>query len=781
MTVSSVSIKPYRLRSMILLFALFPLLVSAQQNNTLSGKITDAETGEDLIGVSIIAVDLTLGVASNAYGFYSLTLHTGEHLIRFSFVGYESIEHKIDFSENRVLNIEISPSVTQLDEVIVSAERDDNNIVAPELGIEKLNLKQIERIPVFFGEKDILKSIQLLPGVSNASEGSTGFNVRGGSIGQNLILLDEAPVYSSSHLMGFFSIFNSDAIKGATVYKGGIPARFGGRAASVLDVTMNNGNNKKFAASGGVGLVASRLALEAPLIKNRMSFILSARRTYADLAAKAFLPDNIIDDNMKFYFYDLNAKLNITLNEKNRLFLSGFFGKDLLELGSGIGTGWNNATGTIRWNHLFSNKLFSNTSMVYSKYDYGFIFGSNSLRLKSGIKDLSLKENVSWFINPENTLKFGFDLTWHSFSPGEITTDELIDFEVVRGEKKGLESAIYIQNEQEFNSRFNANYGIRISGFYQSGPTWLYNYDDSGRPSDSSYYDKGEIASPYYGLEPRIILNYIINTKSSLKFSYNRMAQYLHLLSNTGAGLPTDVWMPSSNNIKALYVDHFSVGLFRNYHNNGIETSVEIYYKNISNASDFKDGADIIFNEHLESQVLTGKGRSYGLELFVKKKYGRLQGWMSYSLSRSENRIAGISNNNWYPVRHDKTHDVSLVSILNISKRFSASAVWIYTSGNAVTFPSGMYMVDNNPVPYYTERNAYRMPAYHRMDLSLTLKGKERKRFESAWDLSFYNLYNRHNAYMISFEESETVPGTTEAVKLSLFGIVPSLSYKFKF
>ncbi len=781
MTVSSVAIKPYRLRSMILLFALFPLLVSAQQNNTLSGKITDAETGEDLIGVSIIAVDLTLGVASNAYGFYSLTLHTGEHLIRFSFVGYESIEHKIDFSENRVLNIEISPSVTQLDEVIVSAERDDNNIVAPELGIEKLNLKQIERIPVFFGEKDILKSIQLLPGVSNASEGSTGFNVRGGSIGQNLILLDEAPVYSSSHLMGFFSIFNSDAIKGATVYKGGIPARFGGRAASVLDVTMNNGNNKKFSASGGLGLVASRLALEAPLIKDRMSFILSARRTYADLAAKAFLPDNIIDDNMKFYFYDLNAKLNITLNEKNRLFLSGFFGKDLLELGSGIGTGWNNATGTIRWNHLFSNKLFSNTSMVYSKYDYGFIFGSNSLRLKSGIKDLSLKENASWFINPENTLKFGFDLTWHSFSPGEITTDELIDFEVVRGEKKGLESAIYIQNEQEFNSRFNANYGIRISGFYQSGPTWLYNYDDSGRPSDSSYYDKGEIASPYYGLEPRIILNYIINTKSSLKFSYNRMAQYLHLLSNTGAGLPTDVWMPSSNNIKALYVDHFSVGLFRNYHNNGIETSVEIYYKNISNASDFKDGADIIFNEHLESQVLTGKGRSYGLELFVKKKYGRLQGWMSYSLSRSENRIAGISNNNWYPVRHDKTHDVSLVSILNISKRFSASAVWIYTSGNAVTFPSGMYMVDNNPVPYYTERNAYRMPAYHRMDLSLTLKGKERKRFESAWDLSFYNLYNRHNAYMISFEESETVPGATEAVKLSLFGIVPSLSYKFKF
>ncbi|MDX2415706.1 MAG: TonB-dependent receptor [Bacteroidales bacterium] len=766
---------------MFLLFAMFPLFVSAQQNNTLSGKITDAETGEDLIGVSIIAVDLTLGVASNAYGFYSLTLHAGEHLIRFSFVGYESIERIIDFSENSLLNIEIKPSITELDEVIVSAERDDNNIVAPELGIEKLNLKQIERIPVFFGEKDILKSIQLLPGVSNASEGSTGFNVRGGSIGQNLILLDEAPVYSSSHLMGFFSIFNSDAIKGATVYKGGIPARFGGRAASVLDVTMNNGNNKKFAASGGVGLVASRLALEAPLIKDRMSFILSARRTYADLAALAFLPDNIIDDNMKFYFYDLNAKLNITLNENNRLFLSGFFGKDLLELGSGIGTGWDNATGTIRWNHLFSNKLFSNTSLVYSKYDYGFIFGSNSLRLKSGIQDLSLKENASWFINPENTLKFGFELTWHSFSPGEITTDEIIDFKVVRGEKKGLESAIYIQNEQEFNSRFNANYGIRISGFFQSGPAWLFNYDDSGLPSDSSYYDKGEIASPYYGFEPRIILNYIINNKSSLKFSYNRMAQYLHLLSNTGAGLPTDVWMPSSNNIKALYVDHFSAGLFRNFHNNGIETSVEIYYKNISNASDFKDGADIIFNEHLESQILTGKGRSYGLELFVKKKYGRLQGWASYSLSRSENRIEGISNNNWYPVRHDKTHDVSLVTILNISKRFSASAVWIYTSGNAVTFPSGMYMLDNNPVPYYTERNGYRMPAYHRMDLSLTLKGKERKRFESAWDLSFYNLYNRHNAYMISFEESTSVPGATEAVKLSLFGIVPSLGYKFKF
>lgn len=769
------------MRKLLIFISLFPILASAQQNITLSGKITDAETGEDLIGATVIAVDLLTGIASNAYGFYSLSLPAGKHLVRFSFVGYENIEKYIDFSESRVLNIELGPSLNKLGEILVSEERNDKNIVAPELGIEKLNLKQIESIPVFFGENDILKSIQLLPGVSNASEGSTGFNVRGGSIGQNLILLDEAPVYSSSHLMGFFSIFNSDAIKSATIYKGGIPARFGGRAASVLDVTMNNGNNKQFSASGGIGLVASRLELEAPLIKDRMSFILSARRTYADLAAKVFLPDNIINDDMKFYFYDLNAKLNVTLNDKNRIFLSGFFGKDLFELGSGIGTAWDNATGTIRWNHLFSNKLFSNTSLVYSNYDYGFIFGSNSLKLKSGIEDISLKENISWYINPDNTLKFGFNLTWHSFSPGEITTDEIIDFEVVRGEKRGLESAVYIQNEQDFSPRFNANYGIRLSGFFQSGPVWYYNYDNSGIPVDSSYYEKGDIASPYLGIEPRIILNFILSNRSSLKISYNRMAQYLHLFSNTDAGLPTDIWMPSSNNIKPLYVDHFSAGFMRNYSNNSIETSVEIYYKNISNASDYKDGADIIFNEHLESQVLTGRGRSYGLELFIKKKHGRLQGWLSYSLSKSENRIKGVSNNNWYPLRHDKTNDISLVTIMNISKRFSASVVWIYTSGNAVTFPSGMYMLDNNPVPYYTERNGYRMPAYHRMDLSLTLKGKERKKFESAWDLSFYNLYNRHNAYMISFGESETVPGATEAVKLSLFGIVPSLSYKFKF
>jgi len=769
------------MRKLLIIIFLFPLLVNAQQSYTLSGNITDAETGEDLIGVSVIAPDILKGVASNSYGFYSFSLPEGEYLIRFSFVGYADIEQNISFGKNQVSNIELTPSITELDEVIVSADRDDKNIVSPEMGVEKLNLKTIDRLPVFFGEKDILKSIQLLPGISNSAEGSTGYNVRGGSTGQNLILLDEAPVYSSSHLMGFFSVFNSDAIKLATVYKGGIPAQFGGRAASVLNVTMNNGNTKKFSATGGIGLVASRLAIEAPLIKDRMSFIVSGRRTYADLAAKVFLPDNLIDDDMNFYFYDLNAKLNITLNDNNRIFLSGFFGKDRFELGSGIGTGWENTTGTIRWNHLFSDRLFSNTSLVYSKYDYGFIFGGNSLRLKSGIEDLSLKENASWYINPDNTLKFGLDLTWHSFSPGEITTNELINYEVVREEKRGFESAVYIQNEQKFSSGFNANYGVRVSAFFQTGPVWLYSYDYGDSPSDSTYFGKGEAAYPYIGFEPRIILNYIINKHSSLKISYSRMSQYLHLLSNTTSGLPTDVWLPSSNNLKPLNVDHFSGGFFRNFKDNNIETSVELYYKNFHNATDFMDGADIVFNEHLESQVLTGKGRSYGLELYIKKKYGWLQGWISYTLSKTENNIAGINNNKWYPVRHDKTHDVSLVTIFNLGKRFSISGVWIYSSGNAVTFPSGMYMIGNNPVPYYTERNGYRMPAYHRFDLSLTLRGRENKKFQSDWDLSVYNLYNRYNAYMITFRESETVTGATEAVRLSLFGIVPSITYKFKF
>jgi outer membrane cobalamin receptor len=768
------------MRILLIFLTVIPVLAFGQQNFTLSGKITDKDTGEDLNGASVMVVELIKGVATNSYGFYSLSLPAGTYTIRYSYVGYENVEQKLDLNKNLVMNIEISPSVMALDEVIVSSERDEN-ITSAKQGVEKLNMKDIENIPVLFGEKDILKTIQLLPGISSSAEGSTGFNVRGGSMGQNLILLDEAPLYSSSHLMGFFSVFNSDAIKDVTVYKGGIPAKYGGRASSVLDITMNNGNSKTFSGSGGIGLVSTRLTLEVPILKDKMSFIISGRRTYGDLVAKLLFPEQLVRDDMKFYFYDLNAKLNYTINDKNRLFLSGYFGKDIFELGKDIGTGWGNTTGTIRWNHLFSDKIFSNTSLVYSKYDYGFVFGQNSLRLRSGIEDLSLKEDATWYINPENTLKFGINIIYHKFRPGEITSGDTANFETVLSDKKAFESAIYIQNEQKITSRLSANYGLRFSTFNQIGPGWFYEYNAANEPIDSTWYGKGKAAYPWFGFEPRLSVNYMLSEKSSIKLSYNRMVQYLHLLSNSTAGSPTDVWMPGSNNLKPVFVDHVSAGFFRNFLDNSIETSVEIYYKNMINSSDYEDGADIIFNEHVESQILIGKGRSYGLELYIKKKYGSFTGWISYTLSRTENKIEGINNFSWYPMKYDKTNELSVITIYKLGQRLTISGVWTYATGNAVTFPSGKYILDNNPVPWFTERNGYRMPAYHRMDLSLTLNGKNRKKFKSSWDLSVYNLYNRYNAYIISFRESEVVPGSTEAVKLSLFGIVPSVTYNFRF
>jgi hypothetical protein len=769
-----------KVRLLFLFFALFPTLAYGQRLFTISGKVTDYETGEDLIGVSVLIADLLKGTATNSYGFYSVSLPAGRYTIRYSYMGYENVEKEIILDKDRSDNIELTPAIISLNEVVVSAGNNESKITSPESGVEKLNLKEIEFVPVLFGEKDILKTIQLLPGISASAEGSTGYNVRGGSMGQNLILLDEAPLYSASHLLGFFSVFNSDAIKDVTVYKGGIPANYGGRASSVLDVTMKNGNNKKFSTTGGIGLISARLTLEGPILKDKISYIISGRRTYGDLVAKVIFPDKIAKGT-NFYFYDLNAKINYTINKKNRLFLSGYFGNDIFEYGDNIGTGWGNATGTIRWNHLFSNRLFSKSSFVYSRYDYGFLFGQNSLKMRSGIKDISLKQDFTWYINPDITLKSGFDLTYHMFSPGELKNGQKAEYEMLLEEKKGLESAFFVQNEQKIFSSLTASYGLRVSFFSQIGPVWFYDYNDMNTPVDSAFYGQGVAANPNFGIEPRFALNYRMSSNSSIKVSYTRTAQYIHLLSNSTTGSPTDIWLPSSNNLKPLYVSQVSAGIFRNFMDNSLEASVEGYYKDMNNTVDYEDGAEIFLNTHVESEILTGKGRSYGLEFYIKKNNGSFTGWISYTLSRSENKIEGINNFSWYPVRYDKTHNLSLIAIYKFGKRLSLSGVWTYATGNAVTFPSGKYIIDNNPVPYYTERNGYRMPPYHRLDMSLTFEGKNRKKFRSAWDLSVYNLYNRYNAYIISFRESSSVPGATEAVQLSLFGIVPSLSYNFQF
>ncbi|NPD47680.1 TonB-dependent receptor [Lentimicrobium sp. L6] len=746
------------------------------QQFTISGRITDAENGEDLIGATVWESSSSMGTTSNVYGFYSLSIPEGKHSITYSYMGFEAQTIDVDFNGDKTINIKLLPSSNELEEVEVTSERLDENISSTQMSVEKLNMKQIEKIPVFMGEKDILKTIQLLPGISTTSEGGSGFSVRGGSIDQNLILLDEAPVYSASHLMGFFSVFNSDALKNITVYKGGIPANYGGRASSVLDISMKDGNNQKFSASGGIGLISSRLTLEGPIIKDKMSFIVSGRRSYADLVAKSA---GFFDDDMNMYFYDLNAKMNYKINDNNRVFISGYFGKD--EFGfEDMGMDWGNTTGTLRWNHLFNSKLFSNTSIIYSKYDYGFSMGSDA-SMSSGIEDIGFKEDLTYYLNPLNTLKFGLNIKHHTFNPGELLYTDSDITEIVLDKTKAYESAAYISNNQKITEKLSAEYGLRFSMFNQMGEGWTNTYNENNEKVDSVYFGDGELMQTYWDIEPRLSLNYQLNESSAIKLSYNRMAQYLHLLSNSTSGQPTDTWVPSSSNIEPQSVSQYALGYFKNFADNKYEFSVETYYKDINNVTDYEDGTDIMLNENIEAYILQGKGRSYGAEFYLKKKYGRFNGWISYTLARTENKIDGINNNNWYPSKIDKTHDLSIVANFEINKRLSISAAWIYYTGNAVTFPSGKYDYDNQIWSYYTERNSYRMPDYHRLDLNLHLKGKEKKRFQSSWDFSLYNAYNRYNAYSITFEESETNPGQTEAVKLSLFGIVPSVTWNFKF
>ncbi|MBI9061334.1 MAG: TonB-dependent receptor [Marinilabiliaceae bacterium] len=750
--------------------------VLGQNKFTLSGKVTEEATGEDLIGVTIYTANQTTGTMTNTYGFYSLTLPEGEYSISYSFIGYTTQTRQITLNQDQVVNMSLNTTQTDLEEIVVKAEKKDDNLTATRMGVEKLDMKEVGKLPVLFGERDVLKTIQLMPGISSVSEGGNGFSVRGGSIDQNLILLDEAPVYSASHLMGFFSVFNADAIKGMTVYKGGIPANYGGRASSVLDISMRDGNNKDLSVSGGLGLISSRLTLEGPIIEDKMSFIVSGRRSYADLLAKG---TGFIDSGTDLYFYDLNAKLNYKINDNNRIFLSGYFGQDDFGFDD-MGMGWGNTTGTLRWNHLFSSKLFSNTTAIYSKYNYDFDLGDDG-SMASGINDVSFKQDFTWYANPENTVKFGLESTYHTFKPGEFLFDDVAITDIQVDEKQALESAVYITNAQKITPKLSADYGLRLSLFNQFGEGTNTTYDADNNIINRDYFESGEVMQSYYGVEPRVSLNYRLDTKNSLKASYNRTSQYLHMLSNSTSGQPTDTWMPSTYNVEPTTVNQYSLGYFRNFLDNTFEFSVETYYKSLNDITDYKDGTDVMLNENIESYILQGDGRSYGAEFYLKKKYGKLTGWISYTLSRTENKIDGINNGDWYASAYDKTHDLSIVASYQLSPRLSLSANWVYYTGNAVTFPSGKYEYDGNQIAYYTERNGYRMPDYHRLDLNLHLEGKGNKRIKSSWDFSLYNTYNQMNAYTIDFRESETNPGTTEAVKTSLFGIIPSVTWNFKF
>jgi hypothetical protein len=770
------------LRIFLLILLYFPGCLQAQTMFTVSGTIRDKRTGEVLIGASAILLEMPRsGMTSNSYGFYSLSARPGNYTLVVSFTGYRADSTKVTLDQDIRLPIGLIADGSELQEVVVSSTRRNENVVRPLMGVQKLSTGDIRNVPVIFGEKDVLKTIQLLPGIQAAGDGNSGFFVRGGGADQNLILLDEATVYNPSHLLGFFSTFNSDAIKDITVYKGGMPAEYGGRLSSVVDIKMNDGNNKEDHFGGGIGLISTRLNAEGPIVKDKGSFSISGRRTYADLFLR-LSPDSNVNSNT-LYFYDLNVKANYKLNERNRFYLSGYFGRDALAFGGAFGIDYGNATGTARWNHLFNNRLFSNTSFIYSNYSYKIKINSNNndIAITSNIRDLDLKEDLQYYVNADNKVDFGFNAIRHAISPGVISASATSSFNSLSlQDKYSLENAAYISHEWS-PGKVHLNYGLRFSAFYVFGPGNFYRYDASGNAIDTAHYRSGQLVTSYFNPEPRFSMSYPLSEETSFKLSYDRNVQVLHLLSNSTSANPTDLWLPSSNIVRPGIADQVSIGYYRNFHDNQYEFSTETYYKALQNQIDYKNGAQLIANENVESQLLFGKGRAYGLELFFKKKTGRLTGWVSYTLSRTELQIDGVNEGKWYPARQDRTHDISIVGIYQANKKWTLSATWVYYTGNAVTFPSGKYRVNDQTAFYYTERNAYRMPAYHRMDVAATLQGKKKRRFESSWTFSVYNLYGRENAYSIVFQDDPADASKTQAIQYALFRFVPSITYNFKF
>ena len=752
---------------------------------TISGYVKDRNTGEALIGATIYVRLLNTGATTNLYGFYSFSLPENSYKLEYSFMGYAPKEIKIELNQNITVNAELGLRQEELSEVVITGQRNDDNVKKPEMSVVKMDVKAINRIPAFFGEVDLIKAIQLLPGVLTTSEGASGFSVRGGSPDQNLILLDEAVVYNASHLLGFFSVFNNDAIKDVTLYKGDIPASSGGRLSSLLDVRMKDGNSRKFSATGGIGLISSRLTLEGPIADDNTSYIISGRRTYADV----FLPlarNKDIRDNT-LYFYDFNAKASHRFDDNNRVFISGYFGRDIFK-NQFAKMSLGNQTATLRWNHLFSTKIFTNFSLIYSKYDYslGTPEGDASAFIwKSNLKDYSAKADFTWFLSPSSTIKFGASSTYHEFYPGTAkgVGDNTLISEYVLPGSFALEHGIYISNEQKVSGRFTLKYGLRFSVFQNTGPATIYNYNESYVAKDSTVYKRGDFFKTFAALEPRLGANFAIDESSSVKASYSRTAQFVHLAQNSTAGTPLDIWFPSSPNVKPSLADQVALGYFRNLHNNKLETSVEVYYKQMSNVIDFKDHAQLLLNRKLDGELRFGKAWSYGLEMMVKIPEGRLNGWVSYTLSASKRKIPLINNGMTYAAPYDKPHNVSIVFNYEVTKRFILSANWVYATGLPVTFPVGRAEIGNKIIPIYSDRNAYRLPDYHRLDLAAIVKGKSKKgrRWHGEWNFSVYNAYARKNTWTVNFMEDKENPNVTYAEKTYLFSLIPSVTYNFSF
>ena len=761
---------------LVLSLGLYCLPLMAQQNVVLSGTVRDKKTGESLIKAVIRIQELpNAGIISNEYGFYSLSLPKGNYVAVVSQVGYETLVQKIKLDSSVSIDFKLEIK-NQLREVVVESSRKNDNLTKAQMGTETINMSAISKVPVIFGEKDLLKTIQLLPGVKSAGEGNSGFFVRGGGADQNLILLDEAPVYNATHLLGFFSTFNSDAIKDATIIKGNSGSQYGGRLSSVLDVKMKEGNNQDYTVNGGLGLISSKVSIEGPLQKNKSSFILSGRRTYADMFLKATekFKDNIL------YFYDLNAKANYQINAKNKVYISGYFGRDELGLGQDFGIDWGNKTGTIRWNKIISNRLFLNTSLIYSDYNYNVKLknGETNFNINSNIKDVNLKQDYTLYANGLNTLRFGFNSILHTITPS--TFSGTVINSVAKEGRNGLENALYLTNNYRANNQLTIDYGMRLSTYTLMGGD-VYNIYENGIVKSTVKLNRSSFGKTYANLEPRITTNYRISDETSIKAGYARNVQHLHLLSNSVASSPSDQWIGNSYNIKPEIADQLSLGYVTKLFKSKFELTAETYYKYLQNQIDYKDGAEINTVSDVESVLLYGIGRAYGLELLLKKKEGRLTGWIGYTLSKTERKIDGINEGKWYNARQDRTHDISVVGIYELNSRWSISGVFVYNTGDAVTYPTGKYNLQGQTLYQYAARNANRMPAYHRLDFSATYEKNKTKRMHGSWNFSLYNVYGRENAFRISFKDDPNDPTRTQIIRTALFRWVPSVTYQFKF
>ena len=750
-----------------------------EANVTLSGTVKNADNGEVLIGAYVVVTELKgVGASTNAYGFYSLTIPPGRYTLQVQYLGFRVLTDTLTLRTDRSRSFALTPQPISVGEVVVSGERSDRNVTSTVMSASTLEMKEVRSIPVLLGERDILKTIQLLPGVVSAGEGNTGYYARGGGLDQNLILLDEAPIYNPSHALGYLSVFNADAIKDVTLMTGGIPAEYGGRLSSVLDIRTNDGNMKEFGALGGVGLLAARLTLQGPIVRDEGSFIISGRRTYADLFLKLSSDTSI--NRTSLYFYDLNAKANYTLGDKDRVYLSGYFGKDNLDYPDVIGLRWGNATATARWNHVFGDQFFSNTTLTYSDYTYSNLVGASTSQydITSGIRDANGKIDCQYFMNTASTLKFGLNAIYHTFLPGSVTAGPTSSANSISLEHRyALESAAYVAHEFEPLAGLKLDYGLRASMFSLLGPGHTYTFDEYGDIVDTASFGPGKTIRRYANLEPRIAATFLLDDASSVKTSYTRTAQYLHLLSNSTTANPSDLWVPSSTIVPPQLADQVEAGYFRNFAENEFESSLELYYKNMTDQIDYRNGADLQINPAVESLLVFGRAWSYGAELLVRRRTGRLSGWVAYTLSRTREQFPLINGGASFPARQDRTHDITVVAVYDLNERWNLSADWVYYTGNAVTFPGGNYWIDNRLVPYYTERNGYRMPAYHRLDLSATWKIGER----SSLNFSIYNAYDRMNAWAIFFRQNRTDPTKTEAVQITLFPIIPSVTYNFNY